>query len=260
MADKTAIDAPRANMFMVEPEQLTLVTDDNHPLYDPRVNLPVDENLVRNVMVFGVKEPVLVRKNGVEYEVVAGRQRTKAAVEANKRLIAEGKEPLRVRTIIERGDDADMFGVMILENELRQNDSPISKAKKAQRLLDMGKSEEWVATAFGVSKQTVNNYLTLLDLCGPVKTAVERGELSASAAAKMGKLSHDEQKQKLDTMRAQGGQMTAARAEKVARGENAPPVKRMRSRAKVADLLAVTDRDDEFGRGFKQALRWVLCE
>ena len=123
MAEKTVIDAPRANMFMVEPEQLTLVTDENHPLYDPRVHLPVDDNLVRNIMAFGVKEPILVRKNGVEFEVVAGRQRTKAAIEGNKRLAKEGKEPMRVRAIIERGDEADMFGVMILENELRQDNT-----------------------------------------------------------------------------------------------------------------------------------------
>jgi ParB family chromosome partitioning protein len=144
----------------------------------------------------------------VEYEVVAGRQRTKAAREANKRLVDEGKEPLRVRTIIERGEESDMFGVMILENELRQDNTPLAKAKLAQRLLDMGKSEDWVAMTFGVHKQTLRNYLSLLDLCSPVKNAVERGELSASAAAKLSKLHHDEQKQRLETMRSQGGPMT----------------------------------------------------
>ena len=261
-------DATRKDTFFLPPEALTIVTDPSHELFDERALEPVKESLVADIMARGQLQPITVRKNGVEYEVVAGRQRTKAAREANKRLEQEGKTPIRVRTIIERGDEADMFGVMVLENELRQDNTPLAKAKLAQRLLDMGKPEDWVAMTFGVHKQTLRTYLSLLDLCTPVKNAVERGELSATAASKMSKLHHDEQKQMLDTMRAQGGPITAARTEKVSKGDAPPPMKRFRTRKEVEENLSGRNpyhegerrENRDYADGYNAALRWLLCE
>jgi ParB family chromosome partitioning protein len=127
---KQALDAKRSDMFMIEPERLTLVYDKAHPLYDPRVENPPDESMIANIGVYGVQEPVLVRKNGDAIEVVAGRGRTKAALEANKRLKAEGKTPLLIPAIVKRGSDEDLFGILISENEIRREDSMIGKAKR----------------------------------------------------------------------------------------------------------------------------------
>lgn len=110
---KTAVEAPRTNAWLFDPEQLKLVTDESHHLYDPRIHLPIDEAMVKNIMVNGVIEPVIIAKEGQDVIVVDGRQRTKNAIEANKRLTAEGKEPVKVTCIIRRGDDASLFGVLI---------------------------------------------------------------------------------------------------------------------------------------------------
>jgi ParB family chromosome partitioning protein len=174
-----ALDAQRSDVFMLEPEKLTLVTDPAHPLYDPRVHDEPDEALVRNIMVYGVLEPVLIRKNGERVEVIAGRGRVKAALEANRRLTAEGKQPIRVPAIVKRGQDADMFGVLISENECRREDSPLAKSEKALRLINMGKSTAEVAIAFGVKRQSVESWLALGDVAQPVREAVEAGEISA---------------------------------------------------------------------------------
>lgn len=235
---KTAIDAQRGTTFLLDPEAFVLVTDKGHPLYDPRVHDEPDENLVRNIMVYGVIEPVIVRKNGDAVEVVAGRQRVKAAMEANKRLAAQGSAAVvRVPCILRRGTEADLYGVTISENEQRREDTPLSRADKAQRLIAMGKTEAEAALAFGVSAQTVRNWLALLGLSAPVRRAVEVGEIPATAAGQLAGLSSDEQRERLEQMKAEGGRITVPRAKRAAKGGDSKPANRMRSRKEITQKL-----------------------
>ncbi|WP_242609785.1 ParB N-terminal domain-containing protein [Achromobacter xylosoxidans] len=76
----------QSNLLNFDPAKLTLVTDENSPLYDARVHLAVDEALARNIDYQGVLEPIAVSKNPEtgETEVVFGRQRVKAARLANE--------------------------------------------------------------------------------------------------------------------------------------------------------------------------------
>lgn len=53
----------QSNLLTFDPAKLTLVTDESSPLYDPRVNLPVDEAMARNIDYQGVIEPIGVSKN-----------------------------------------------------------------------------------------------------------------------------------------------------------------------------------------------------
>lgn len=258
---KTAIDAPRGNVFLLEPEKLVLVTETDHPLYDPRVHDDPEESLIRNIMVYGVIEPVIVRVNGDAVEVVAGRQRVKASIEANKRLYAEGKEKIRIPCIVRRGQEADLFGVTVSENEQRRDDNPLAKADKAQRLLNMGKTEEDVAIAFGVSTQTIKNWLKLQELSAPVRNAVERGEISATAAGELAGLSGEEQKARMEEMKAAGGKMTVTRAKKAAKGEKSAQGVRMKSRKEIEEELKTPfDERDDYQKGYSHALKWVIGE
>lgn len=249
MATKTAVEAPRTNAWQIEPEKLILIDDEKSPLFDPRVNWPVDEGMVRDIMVNGVIEPVIIAKDGEALVVVDGRQRTKAAREANKRLAEAGKETIRVCCIIRRGCEADLFGVSISANEHRKDDSPLSKADKAQRLIAMGKTEAEVGISFGVTSATVKNWLVLSSLSAAVRKAVERGEITATAAAALAGLSVKEQGEKLEEMVAEGGKVTVARAKAKAKGT--APAKRMRGRKEI--LAKYEERPD-----WREALQWVL--
>lgn len=206
---KTAINAPRVNTFLVDPSALTIVTDPKHPLYDERVDLPLDENMVKNIMTYGVKETILVRKDGDDILVVNGRQRTKHAIEANKRLLKAGSEIVQVKIGLEKGDDAEMVGIMISTNRFRQDDSPLVLAKKAQRLMAFGRTPEQAATTFGVTSTAIRQWLLLLELAPAVQKAVERGEVSASAASKLHGLKRDEQIAALDELKNAGVKVTA---------------------------------------------------
>jgi ParB family chromosome partitioning protein len=257
------LNAMRSDAFTLEPERITLITDPNHPLYDPRVHDDPEESLVRNIMVYGVIEPIIIRNNGETVEVVAGRGRVKAALEANRRLTAAGKQPIRVPAILRRGQDADMFGVLISENECRREDNPLLKSVKAQRLIDMGKTVEEVAIAFGVRRQSVEAWLSLGDVAQPVLDAVERGELSATAAAKLSGLDREKQVETLEAMKDEGGKVTVQRAKKAAReGDTAPKSKMLSRQVIERELQECSDpeitENVEFYKGMANALRWVL--
>ncbi len=253
---KTAVEAPRTNAWLFDPEQLKLVTDENHPLYDPRIHLPTDEAMIRNIMVNGVIEPVIVAKEGQDVVVVDGRQRTKNAVEANKRLTAEGKEPVKVTCIIRRGDDASLFGVLISANENRQDDTPLGKAEKLARYMAMGRTEDQAAIAFGVSTVTIKTWLAMLTLSEKVRQAVDEGVISATAAVKLVDLPRPEQEAALNSLVESGSKTSGRNVEKVKNG-NRPAIAKMKSRKDIEKKLA---EGLPSGWTASDALRWILGE
>src|SRR5271170_1884198 len=198
--------AGKTNLLLLDPESVKLVTDKKHPLYDERVNLPISESLVKNIMVHGVLEPIIIRKNpeNGDGEVVAGRQRTKATREANKRLDKEGREKIMLPATVRRGEEAGLVGIMASENAIREGDSPTDRAEKMQRLLNMGKTEDEVGVYFGVTKATVKNSLTVLECSAPVRKAVDDGQINVTAAYTLGKLEPEKQKAALEKMIAAG--------------------------------------------------------
>lgn len=231
------------NLLYFSPEKLTLVTDKNSPLYDERVNLPLDESLVRNIATYGIIEPVVLRLNGKKaddtpiVEVVVGRQRVRACLEANKRLVAEGKEPHRVPAIMKRAEAGTLMGVMISENEIRRADSTLVRARKLERFLATGKTEEEAATAFGVTKQTVKNLLTVLELHPAVQKAIEKDEVPTNVARELAAVPQEEQPAALEKLVAAGtvrGHRGVEAAKKVRDGGVAESNKvRMLSRKRI---------------------------
>lgn len=254
---KAAIDAPRSNLFHVLPEDLTLVTEKGHPLYDPRVDLPVSDAMVASILTKGVVENVIVRKNGPLLEVVDGRQRVKGAKEANKRMIAEGAEPIRVPVVIRKENDGDAYETMIALNEIRQNDDVLTKAEKAINLINRhGKTEEQAAEAFGVTMVTMRAWLKISDLAPQVRTSIKAGRLSASEAVKeLSDLTREEQIERLPGLEATAASASKNRAKP---GDGGPrkkkdsPLARLRRLGRNDSALTVlTPRE-------RAILRWVF--
>lgn len=220
-----AFSGKRLNGFHKDPDELCLVgldTDDGpeHPLYDPRVKLPADENLAKDIMVNGVLQPIRVRKNGDLAEVAIGRQRVKACRLANKWLREQGKEPISVPFLLHRAaSEADFLGICVSENEHRKPDDVVTKAQKAERLLSMGKDYKEVALRFGVTPATVRNWQAVLNTSAQVKKAVSVGKISATAAGKLSKLSHKEQDTALKELVESGNTTVAASRERAKGGK-----------------------------------------
>lgn len=258
---KSAIDAKRGDIFKLEPERLALVTDKNHPLYDPRVEEPPSESMIANIAMHGVLEPIIVRKNGDAIEVIAGRGRTKATLEANRRLVAEGKPPLLIPAIVRGGSDADLFGVLIAENEIRREDSMIHKGEKARKLLNMGYNVQQIAVTFGATRQAVDQWLAVDELPTQIKDAVESGEVSATAALQMSGHSRDEQVRRYEDIKQRGEKPTVQAMKSAAASPENKTAPRMRTRREIErELESIVHLDDDRSRGYKAALLWTLGE
>lgn len=269
---KQAIEGARMNAFVLDPSDIVVVgidTEDGpqHPLYDERVFAPLEENMVKNLMVHGVIEPVIVRKNGDCVEVVAGRRRVLHAREANVRLAREGSETIRVPVVLKRGDDATMMGVAISENEVRRDDVPTIKAAKLQRYLATGKTEQEAAVAFGVTVQTIRNWSRMADLDATVLEAVDAGLISSSAASELADLGRSDQRTQLQALleaAGAGGKVTAKKTKRAVRkaknddqGGSEAPGKRAASRLfRSQSLLSSADRT--LSNDFLSGVAWML--
>ena len=134
----------------------------------PRKNQPrknFDENLLReladSIKEKGIVQPLVVRKIGDSYELVAGERRWRAAQMAGLKQI-----PVVVCEI----DDNQVLAYSIIENIQRQDLDPIEEAMSFKQLLDeLNLTHEEVAKAVGRSRVAITNSLRLLNLTNSVK-------------------------------------------------------------------------------------------
>lgn len=260
--------AGRSDLFKLMPDQLVIVMDKAHPLYDERVTLPLPDWLVDSVIEHGILQNVLVRRNGHLFEVQDGRQRVRAAIEANKRLQKAGSDKLvLVPVTMRKDDDVTAAKVTVAANEHRQADPPVVKARKAQHLLDLGASEDDIARQFGITVPALKNMLKILDASAEVQHMVNEGQVPLTAATRIADLPRDEQKAAMEEIRAAGLNVTRASAsKKVAAKKEArrtgSPEKAitLAPKRKVLAALAEAFADDERERSQQMyyLLTWIL--
>lgn len=119
----------------------------------------------------GMVQPILVRRQGDGYEIVAGERRWRAAQQAGLTTV-----PVVVRDI----PDERLLEVALVENIQRQELSPIEEAHAYQRLQDdLNLTQEEVALRVGKERSTVANTLRLLRLPREVRELLGTGRLDA---------------------------------------------------------------------------------
>jgi ParB family chromosome partitioning protein len=207
----------------VDPNNLVIIgldteDDESHPLFDERVFLSVNEALVRNIMTYGIQHPVIVRRAGTQYLVIDGRQRVRAAREAAKLQEAAGEYKVQVPVREAAGTDSRVVGIMVSTNEQRLDDSILTKAAKAARLLDLTGDIEQVGIAFGRKPKTIEMWISLLNTDPRVQTALRENKLSTSAALELAKLPREQQVEVLEEVlnKAEDKPITAAKTKKAA--------------------------------------------
>ncbi len=212
----------RKDVLMFDPEDLTIEDEDEKSIVFDGRPATVPEATVLDIMQHGILQPIKIRRAGekkgkVILEVVMGRKRVRACREANKRLIAAGREPHYVPCMMTHGDDPEIYGMMISENEHREASTPLVRARQVVRYLGLGRTEEQAAVTFKCSKQTIGNYITLMECSTFVKKKVDAGEMSVQAAMTLSKLPHAEQDTKAAEMIAAGQAHGAAGKEAATR-------------------------------------------
>lgn len=122
----------------------------------------------------GVLQPILVRKKGDKYEIVAGERRYQASKLAGLKEI-----PAIVREI----DDAEVFQLALIENLQRSDLTPIEEARGYRQLLDTkGLTQEGLAKILSKSRSAIANTLRLMDLPQEVQDMMEKGQITAGHA------------------------------------------------------------------------------
>ncbi len=122
----------------------------------------------------GVLQPILVRKKGDKYEIVAGERRYQASKLAGLKEI-----PAIIRDI----DDAEVFQLALIENLQRSDLTPIEEARGYRQLLDTkGLTQEGLAKILSKSRSAIANTLRLMDLPQEVQDMMEEGQITAGHA------------------------------------------------------------------------------
>ena len=130
--------------------------------------------LVRSVKEHGVVQPVLVRRRGDRYELVAGERRWRAAQAAGLRTV-----PAVVRDL----GDREVVEIALIENLQREDLNPMEEAEAFDRLArEFGLTQEETAARVGKSRTHVANMIRLLQLHDSVKALVWDGRLSMGHA------------------------------------------------------------------------------
>lgn len=174
----------RGDVLRFYPHELTLINSKTSPLYDPRVDMPLEADFAENIHENGVRSPVWVRRNGDEKQVVDGRQRVRAAAASNARRVKEGLPELIVPAILVRGNDPEIYKMIVEANEHRNETPPVMRAQQAQKMLDWGYSEEETRKSFRIQSVTgFKQLLALLDCDEKVQIEIDAGRFPATLAA-----------------------------------------------------------------------------
>lgn len=132
------------------------------------------EELAASIREVGIVQPVILRRAGLRFQIVAGERRWRAARQAGLKSV-----PAVVRDL----SDADTMELALIENIQRQNLNPIEEARAYQTLMtSRGMTQEEVARRVGKSRPLVANALRLLSLDAEVQRWVEEGRLTAGHA------------------------------------------------------------------------------
>lgn len=165
----------------------------------PRLSLDegrLDE-LAASIRGNGIIQPILVRRKGKTYEIVAGERRWRAAQRAGL---------LRVPVVVRDVTDEKLLEVALIENIQRENLNPIDEALAYRKLVDELKlTQDDVAAAVGKDRATVANHLRLLKLPASVRATVAAGALSMGhAKALLGIEPHDQLEKMAEAVVARG--------------------------------------------------------
>ena len=132
------------------------------------------EELAASIREHGVVEPILVRREGGKYRIVAGERRWRAAQRAGLR---------EVPALVREATDQQAFELALVENLQRADLNAIEEAEAYEVLAtDHGLTQEAIAGRVGKERSTVANALRLLKLPDDVRDAVRGGQLDMGHA------------------------------------------------------------------------------
>ncbi|HXF43645.1 MAG TPA: ParB/RepB/Spo0J family partition protein [Pyrinomonadaceae bacterium] len=166
---------PPANQSAAESAPVSEVDTD---LLEPNPDQPRSRftestlyELAKSIEANGLVQPILVRKNGKRYQIIAGERRWRAAQIAGVR-----KVPVVIRDI----PNDKLLEIALIENIQREELNPVEEAKAYRKLIDkIGLTQEELSERVGRERSLIATSLRLLKLPDEVLELLETGKLSA---------------------------------------------------------------------------------
>ena len=129
------------------------------------------DELTQSIRANGVVQPIVLRRVGDRYQIVAGERRWRASQKAGLRKI-----PAVVREV----SDEKLLELALIENIQRQELNPIEEAAAYRKLIDtLGLTQEAVAERVGKDRTVITTAMRLLRLPDDIRRKIENGQLSA---------------------------------------------------------------------------------
>lgn len=165
----------RSDASGAEVTRVPLAEIEPNPYQPRRAFDPLElDSLVESVRQHGVLQPVLVRRLGDKYQLLAGERRLRAAREAGMARV-----PARVMEV----DDRQVAELAIVENLQRTDLNAIEKARAFRDYLErFGCTQDELATRLALDRSTVSNFVRLLELPEAIQQAAEAGKVSQGHA------------------------------------------------------------------------------
>ena len=143
--------------------------------------LQIDEGrldeLAQSIKANGIIQPILVRRTGSTYRIIAGERRWRAAQRAGLH-----KVPVVIREVAD-GSEKQLLELALIENIQRENLNPVDEAVAYQRLTDeFHLTQDQIAAAVGKDRSSVANFMRLLRLPDEVRADLASGALTMGHA------------------------------------------------------------------------------
>jgi len=141
--------------------------------YQPRTRFSEQalEELSRSIRSSGIIQPLVVRKIGSRYQLIAGERRWRASLRT---------EMLRVPVVIREVNEEKALELTLVENIQREDLNPIEQAHAFQKLMDeFHLTQDDVASRTGKDRATVANAVRLLSLEPTLLQLIEDGKITA---------------------------------------------------------------------------------
>ncbi|CAN5309131.1 ParB/RepB/Spo0J family partition protein [soil metagenome] len=162
-----------------------------HNPWQPRKRFDDDEltQLSSSIKSHGILQPLVVRKVGEQFQLIAGERRLRAAQAAGLHEV-----PVHIVDF----NDQEVCEAALVENIQRSDLNPIEKAQGFKDYLDrFNMSHEQLGSKLGLDRSTISNLLGLLNLPGDVQDAVRLGQISMAHAKVLKGVSGSERQQNL---------------------------------------------------------------
>lgn len=174
-------------------EVVDLYLDDIIPnRFQPREVFNEDAlmELSNSIKEHGIIQPIIVRKIGDKYEIIAGERRYKASV-----LAGLTKIPAIIRNL----DDKESSKVALLENLQRKDLTPIEEARTYQKILELDSmTQEELGRSMGKSQAAIANKMRLLSLPDEIQEALLQNKISERHARSL--LNLDTSEEQIDML------------------------------------------------------------